>query len=95
MKGRVERISPVHGVAFDVARSFEDRRGFADHNGGQSFRQMLDKAMQTARKPFASAETSEPKQPSDAYVLSVTRATQSLFYKDGSVLNGIGNLMHE
>ena len=43
MKGRVERISPVQGVAFDVARSFEDRRGFADHNGGQSFRQMLDK----------------------------------------------------
>ena len=95
MKGRVERISPVQGVAFDVARSFEDRRGFADHNGGQSFRQMLDKAMQTARKPFTSAETSEAKQPSDAYVLSVTRATQSLFYKDGSVLDGIGNLMHE
>ena len=95
MKGRVERISPVQSVAFDVARSFEDRRGFADHNGGQSFRQMLDKAMQTVRKPFASAETSEPKKPSEAYVLSVTRPTQSLFYKDDSVLEGIGNLIHE
>ena len=95
MKGRVERISPVHGVAFDIARSFEDRRGFADHHGGQSFRQMLDKAMQTVRKPFAPAETSEAKLPSEAYALSVHRATQSLFYEDGSVLNGIGNLIHE
>ena len=94
MKGRVERISPVQGVAFDVARSFEDRRGFADHNGGQSFRQMLDKAMHTVRKPFASAESSEVRM-SDAYEVNVTRATQSLFYNDGSVLEGIGNLVHE
>ena len=94
MKGRVERISPVQGVAFDVARSFEDRRGFADHNGGQSFRQMLDKAMQTVRKPFASAEKGEAK-PSDAYVVNVTRATQSLFYNDGTALEGIGNLLNE
>ena len=94
MKGRVERISPVQGVAFDVARSFEDRRGFADHNGGQSFRQMLDKAMHTARKPFASAKPSET-EISDAYEVNVTRATQSLFYKDGTVLEGIGNLLHE
>ena len=94
MKGRVERISPVQGVAFDVARSFEDRRGFADHNGGQSFRQMLDKAMQTVRKPFASVEKGEAK-PSDAYVVNVTRATQSLFYNDGTALEGIGNLLHE
>ena len=94
MKGRVERISPVQGVAFDVARSFEDRRGFADHSGGQSFRQMLDKAMQTVRKPFASAEKGEAK-PSDAYVVNVTRATQSLFYNDGTALEGIGNLLHE
>ncbi len=95
MKGRVERISPVQGVAFDVARSFEDRRGFADHNGGQSFRQMLDKAMQTVRKPLTTAKSSEAAPPSDAYVLNVTRATQSLFYKDGTVLEGIGNLIHE
>ncbi len=94
MKGRVERISPVQGVAFDVARSFEDRRGFADHNGGQSFRQMLDKAMHTVRKPFASAGASEGGV-SDAYEVNVTRATQSLFYNDRSVLEGIGNLVHE
>ena len=94
MKGRVERISPVQGVAFDVARSFEDRRGFADHNGGQSFRQMLDKAMHAARKPFASAKSSET-EISDAYEVNVTRATQSLFYNDGTVLEGIGNLLHE
>ncbi len=94
MKGRVERISPVHGVAFDVARSFEDRRGFADQSGGQSFRHMLEKAMHTARKPFASAGTGDAVQ-SDAYVVNVTRATQSLFYKDETVLEGIGNLLHE
>ncbi len=94
MKGRVEKISPVQGVAFDVARSFEDRRGFADHNGGQSFRQMLDKAMQTVRKPFASAEPSETRL-SDAYEVNVTRATQSLFYNDETALKGIGNLLHE
>ena len=94
MKGRVERISPVQGVAFDVARSFEDRRGFADHGGGQSFRQMLGKAMQTARKPFASAESGETVV-SDAYAVDVTRATQSLFYNDETVLEGIGNLIHE
>ena len=94
MKGRVERISPVQGVAFDVARSFEDRRGFANHGGGQSFRQMLDKAMHTVRKPFASAESSEGGV-SDAYEVNVTRATQSLFYNDRSVLEGIGNLVHE
>ena len=92
MKGRVEKISPGQGVAFDVARSFEDRRGFADHNGGQSFRQMLDKAMQTVRKPFA-----KPRETgiSDAYEVNVTRATQSLFYHDGTVLEGRGNLLHE
>jgi hypothetical protein len=94
MKGRVERISPVQGVAFDVARSFEDRRGFADHNGGQSFRQMLDKEMQARRKPLTSAKADETG-PSEAYVVNVTRATQSLFYKDRSVLEGIGNLLHE
>ena len=94
MKGRVERISPVHGVAFDVARSFEDRRGFANHGGGQSFRQMLDKAMHTVRKPFASAGAGEAVQ-SEAYAVNVTRATQSLFYKDRSVWEGIGNLLHE
>ena len=94
MKGRVERISPVQGVAFDVARSFEDRRGFADHNGGQSFRQMLDKAMQTVKKPFASVKPRETGI-SDAYEVNVTRATQSLFYNDGTVLEGIGNLLHE
>ena len=94
MKGRVERISPVHGVAFDVARSFEDRRGFADSNGGQSFRQMLDKAMQTVKKPFAPAEPNETKL-SGAYEVNVTRATQSLFYNDGTALKGIGNLLHE
>lgn len=94
MKGRVERISPVQGVAFDVARSFEDRRGFADHNGGQSFRQMLDKEMQARRKPLTSAKTDEAGS-SEAYVVNVTRATQSLFYKDRSVLEGIGNLLHE
>ncbi|MBP5199122.1 MAG: hypothetical protein J6Z82_00525 [Schwartzia sp.] len=94
MKGRVERISPVQGVAFDVARSFEDRRGFADHNGGQSFRQMLDKEMQTMKKTLASVGTDETG-PSDAYVVNVTRATQSLFYEDGTVLKRIGNLLHE
>ena len=94
MKGRVERISPVQGVAFDVARSFEDRRGFADHNGGQSFRPMLDKEIRTRRKPLTSAGT-EDAGLSDAYVVNVTRATQSLFYKDGTVLEGIGSLLHE
>ena len=94
MKGRVERVSPVQGAAFDVARSFEDRRGFANHGGGQSFRQMLDKAMHTVRKPFAPAESSEVRM-SDAYEVNVTRATQSLFYNDGAVLEGIGKLVHE
>ena len=94
MKGRVERISPVQGVAFDVARSFEDRRGFADHNGGLSFRQMLDKEMRTMKKPVASVGTDEART-TEAYVVNVTRATQSLFYKDGSFLEGIGNLLHE
>ena len=94
MKGRVERISPVRGVAFDVARSFEDRRGFADQSGGQSFQQMLEKAKQTVRKPFVSAKSSEAAQ-SEAYVVNVTRATQSLFYNDETVLEGIGNLIHE
>ena len=94
MEGRVERISPVHGTAFDVARSFEDRRGFADHGGGQSFRQMLDKAMHSVRKPFASAKPSESK-PTEAYVVNVTRATQSLFYNDGTALERIETLLHE
>ena len=95
MKGRVERISPVQGVAFDVARSFEDRRGFANHGGGQSFRQLLDQAMHAARKPFAPAKPSGTAGVSDAYEVKVTRATQSLFYNDGSALEGIGNRLHE
>ncbi|MBR1760448.1 MAG: hypothetical protein IJ812_06660 [Schwartzia sp.] len=92
MKGRVERVSPVQSVSFDIARSFEDRRGFANHNGGQSFRQMLDKAMQTAKKPLASA-VDRPQ--SDAYVLNVTQPTHSLFYKVGLTLEGLEKLAHE
>lgn len=92
MKGRVERVSPVQSVSFDIARSFEDRRGFANYNGGQSFRQMLDKAMQTVRKPLASGGD---RTPSDAYVLNVTRPTHSLFYKEGLALEGLANLAHE
>ena len=83
MEGRVEKISPVNKVAFDVARSFEDRRGFVDHGGGQSFQKLLHQAMQ--KKPVASSSKSENK-PSEAYVVNVTRATQSLFYQDEAIV---------
>ena len=92
MKGRVERVSPVQSVTFEVARSFEDRRGFANYNGGQSFHQLLDQAMRKVRKPLASASDGMA---SDAYVLNVTRPTQSLFYQGGMLPEGIGNLVHE
>ena len=92
MKGRVERISPVQSVTFDVARSFEDRRGFANYNGGQTFQQLLDRAMHKVRKPLASASDGGS---SDAYVLNVTRATQSLFYQGGMLPEGLGSLVHE
>ncbi len=94
MKGRVEKISPVSGVSFDVARSFEDRRGFADHGSRQSFQKMLDQAMQ--RKAVSSAEGKDNKSAPEAYVVNVTRATQSLFYKDGAgVRERLGNLFNE
>ena len=93
MKGRVEKVTPVNRVAFDVARSFEDRRGFADHGGGHSFKNMLRQAMQ--KRLIASSGKSENK-PSEAYVVNVTRATQSLFYQDEAVVRErLEKLMNE
>ncbi len=93
MKGRIEKISPVSSVSFDVARSFEDRRGFAEHGNGQPFQKLLHQALQ--KKPVVSLSKGESAS-SEAYVVNVTRATQSLFYQDGAeVKERLEHLIHE
>ena len=95
MKGRVERISPIsptHRTEFDIARSFEERRGAAGYGGGKSFQNLLSRAMQ---KRAASSSLQSEIAPSDAYSVNVTRATQSLFYRDGSMVGRISGLLHE
>lgn len=91
MVRRIERIAPVRGISYDIANSREERRGVFDGGGRGEFRQHLENFL---RQPMKTA-SSETETLSKPYALQVTRATQSLFYENGSVLQGIGKRFYD
>ena len=93
MRGRVEKISPIRGVSFDVTHSFEERRGYSGGGEGRRFHDMLRQAMESHQPIFSSAP--QDAYPSEPYALDVTRATHSLFYEDDSISERIGTILHE
>ena len=93
MRGRVEKISPIRGVSFDVTHSYEEQRGYSGGSEGRNFHDMLRQAMETRQPIFSSA--SKDVSPSEPYALDVTRARHSLFYEDDSVSERIGKFLHE
>ena len=83
MVERIEKVTRVKGVDYDVSRPFERKEGYGDGTGKDSaFRQMLKKQMEK--------NTSENAPIAEAYAVDIQRATQSLFYKDGLNLRVLG-----
>jgi len=89
MIAKVERISRINSIGKDLG-SYGQRQGYADSNGGQSFEHELKSAMQGKRQDVKKSEI----QIDQPYVLSVTRATHSLFYQNGIPEERIGNILH-
>ncbi|MGN0941798.1 MAG: rubrerythrin [Selenomonadaceae bacterium] len=86
---KVEKISRVTPVAYDIGRQYTERRGGAGLADGEAFQHQLDSAMKKKRKMRRTTETEEPRgmTVSAPYEVDVTRATQSLFYQDASLLS--------
>ena len=83
--GRIEKISRVKGVDNDVSRPFDHKDDYKEEKGRQkAFKFVLQKAI---RKEESSAEGVSVPVP---YMVDLSRATQSLFYKDGSPLRALG-----
>ena len=83
MVDRIEKVTKVKGVSYDIGRPFERKEGYGDGTGKDSaFRQMLKKQMEK--------NTSENAPIAEAYAVDIQRATQSLFYKDGLNLRVLG-----
>ncbi|MCI5566331.1 MAG: hypothetical protein PUI81_03940 [Veillonellaceae bacterium] len=72
MMDRIEKISPSKASDFDSKRSFHDRN---DANDQVTFAAML------RRVPKRGGSM-----PREAYDISIERATQSLFYEDGTAV---------
>ena len=83
MVERIEKVTRVKGVDYDVSRPFERKEGYGDGTGRNgTFQQMLNKLM--------IKNTAETAPVADAYTVDIQRATQSLFYKDGLNLRVLG-----
>ena len=80
MVEKVQGIAPSRRVRYDEGRSFGAREDFAEH-GGQKFERQLRRAMKK--------RSEEPAGSSAAYLLEVSRPTQSLFYDRQASLEGI------
>ena len=82
MAERIEKISASKKVTFDVEQ-YGSKRRFVDDNG-ESFRHELKKNLE--KKDEKEKNNDEG---SEAYVVNVIRATQSLFYEDDSTVKEI------
>ena len=82
MAERIEKISASKKVTFDVEQ-YGSKRRFVDDNG-ESFRHELKKNLE--KKDEKEKNNDEG---SEAYVVNISRATQSLFYEDDSTVKEI------
>ncbi len=78
MVDRIEKISRVKGVDYDINRPY-DQTDNGRNSAGYTFEEALGKAME--REP----EKKDVKI-SDAYILELQGPTQSFFYHDSSLL---------
>ncbi len=88
MLEKIERIAPVKGADYDVARQFNRKQGYEDHrNGGRNkFASVLQKKLD---KGAVQPSNHSPGVP-DAYNLELSiRPTQSLFYEQGADLREV------
>lgn len=86
MVEKVQGVTPSRRVRYDEGRSFGAREGFAE-GGGQQFERQLRRAMKK--------RSEEKEGPSEAYLLEVSRPTQSLFYDRRASLAGLRAYLHE
>ena len=89
MVQRVERVAPTKAVEYDVGRPFEQRHGFSDSKGTGVFSEVLRQTMKKKQKKAAEAPVADP------YVLDLSRATQSLFYRYGTSIEALRKKIHE
>ena len=83
MADRIEKITPSKKVTFDVEQFGQRRVNVGDRDG--NFQRELKKNIDKDKdKKDESADNV-----SEAYVVNVSRATQSLFYKDDTVVKEI------
>ncbi len=83
MVERIEKVTPVKGVEYDVGRPFERKEGYGDGTKRDSaFRELLKQQMNKNATKSASED--------EAYAVDIQRATQSLFYNGGVDLRGLG-----
>jgi hypothetical protein len=82
----VERIAPIKGAEYDVNHPFDRKKSADEYKQAQEFAALL---RETAKKRSAAQAAPE------AYALNITaRATQSLFYEDGSGIAALQGRIH-
>ena len=85
MVDRIERVTKVKAVDYDIGRPFERKEGYNEQRRGKrSFKHVLNHAIRQDAEEDAADGLPE------AYELELSRATQSLFYKDGLNLRVLG-----
>lgn len=88
MVDRIEKVTKVKGVSYDIGRPFERKEGYEDENQqGGSFYQMLKHNMK--KSSDGKVTISEP------YKLELSRATQSLFYEKGLQIKALERKLHD
>lgn len=78
MVDRIEKVSRVKGVDYDINRPY-DSKDNGRNNSGDTFEQTLGKAMKRQSE-------AKPSGPSEAYILDLQGPTHSYFYMDSSLL---------
>ena len=83
MADRIEKITPSKQVTFDVDHFGQRRGNVGDREGNfqRELKKNIDKDKD--KKDESQDNVSEP------YVVNISRATQSLFYKDDSAVKEI------
>lgn len=75
---RVEKVTPIKETRLRVRRPYREEK---ESTGGDTFRRMLQTAIEKKAKPPVA-----PTPIGEAYALDVGRATQSLFYEGKAAL---------
>lgn len=88
MVERVQGVAPSRRVRYDEGRPFAGREGFAENGGGKNFERQLRQAMKKRQEEREASAAG-------AYVLEVSRPTQSFFYDRQASLERIRAYLHE